>query len=856
MAASNEECCFVNKKLLTKAVNFENQGSLVDFAQGEQLPVEQITLSTIGIKELDKHIEIPVSFKNIGRLKEFANKSSAYNIHVDASERHEWEISASELCDPSFEGLSLSSLISCLLRLPSKLMNVKAQLQKLMLHKDGGQSCKKITNPGCCGVDGKFGTAILQVPVEEGHQGGCFSVEYKGRNQAFENHASSESTFYITTFFDCCEHFMEPVTQGYQLTLVFDLIWTNAKIRIPQDFPVFLTSLKQVKEVLKSCLIQVKQEDSLDSEDSELEDSESEEIELSANNTHDYLYSEKELKENMFFFVLHDKYDIDNFAFESLRSQDRKAAELLKSCDFLDVHLAMTMHSIQKINDTNSVDLGTIATSSKIEHDSVDILRWIDSDDGVRNLSIELKLNQHFVGRIEDRFSTSNTNLDQDKKMESRGGDAEFPAGKRNLHHGVLVIWPKRHSFQIYCRYGVMPHSVSDGMASSVPRVGSSAMSSDEDWVEAAKLKSHERNAAAKARTSALKNYDWESVWKGSVTYKDLKFRVAMEVFDVNKPTDFMKSVMPLSLEVVGNIDNPEKVWNYLKRVKETIDTEVIFLQCSPTSYADWNLYLKFCRACQDMGIAVLGVLENRASSLLLGILVMRKGQHKLYENSRPQNVIPTDKKTGPSSSNQPLNRAVANNIRQQVQQEQGILRVNPIKTKPESSKLEATPSKVAKTTNSEPTTRALARFALKEAMWGSCQWKKDLVTDEANVKQIAAEIEESLFAFLNKDVGPKIIDKKNPELLRDVINKTISPDELVRMSPEELTSRGFAEWRAKREIHQLEAVARAMKTRATVRAERKKTQPDSTHRGIFFNGAGDGLNPPGPRANPSGGAI
>ena len=39
-------------------------------------------------------------------------------------------------------------------------------------------------------------------------------------------------------------------------------------------------------------------------------------------------------------------------------------------------------------------------------------------------------------------------------------------------------------------------------------------------------------------------------------------------------------------------------------------------------------------------------------------------------------------------------------------------------------------------------------------------------------------------------------------------------------------------------------AVARAMKTRATARAERKKPQPDSTHRGIFFNGADDGLNP------------
>jgi hypothetical protein len=63
MSASNERCCFVDKKLLTKAVNFENQGSLVDFAYGEQLPVEQFTLNIIAVKELDKDVKIPVSFK-------------------------------------------------------------------------------------------------------------------------------------------------------------------------------------------------------------------------------------------------------------------------------------------------------------------------------------------------------------------------------------------------------------------------------------------------------------------------------------------------------------------------------------------------------------------------------------------------------------------------------------------------------------------------------------------------------------------------------------------------------------------------------------------------------------------------
>ena len=47
----------------TKAMNFENQGSLVDFACGKQLPAEQFTLNIIAIKELDKNVKIPVSCK-------------------------------------------------------------------------------------------------------------------------------------------------------------------------------------------------------------------------------------------------------------------------------------------------------------------------------------------------------------------------------------------------------------------------------------------------------------------------------------------------------------------------------------------------------------------------------------------------------------------------------------------------------------------------------------------------------------------------------------------------------------------------------------------------------------------------
>jgi hypothetical protein len=50
-------------------------------------------------------------------------------------------------------------------------------------------------------------------------------------------------------------------------------------------------------------------------------------------------------------------------------------------------------------------------------------------------------------------------------------------------------------------------------------------------------------------------------------------------------------------------------------------------------------------------------------------------------------------------------------------------------------------------------------------------------------------------------------------------------------------------------------AVARAMKTRDTARAEEKKNNPTRPTEEYFVR-TGRGVEPPGSRANPSGGAI
>ena len=101
-------------------------------------------------------------------------------------------------------------------------------------------------------TQGTIGTVILQLPVEGGHKGGRVVVEYKGKRKIIDTDQGSDKNFYLSSFYNCCDHFVEPVTEGYKLTLVFNLVWRNLKAEKPDDVPVFLSALNGIRKVLKS----------------------------------------------------------------------------------------------------------------------------------------------------------------------------------------------------------------------------------------------------------------------------------------------------------------------------------------------------------------------------------------------------------------------------------------------------------------------------------------------------------------------------------------------------------------------------------------------------------------------------
>ncbi|XP_042222768.1 nuclear speckle splicing regulatory protein 1-like [Homarus americanus] len=92
-----------------------------------------------------------------------------------------------------------------------------------------------------------------------------------------------------------------------------------------------------------------------------------------------------------------------------------------------------------------------------------------------------------------------------------------------------------------------------------------------------------------------------------------------------------------------------------------------------------------------------------------------------------------------------------------------------------------------------------------------------DSLSEDA-IKDLAVEIEKELYTFFGKDVGFKYKsryrsilfntkDTKNSGLFRKILNGTISPANLVRMTSEELASKELCEWREREEKKELQAI-------------------------------------------------
>lgn len=112
---------------------------------------------------------------------------------------------------------------------------------------------------------------------------------------------------------------------------------------------------------------------------------------------------------------------------------------------------------------------------------------------------------------------------------------------------------------------------------------------------------------------------------------------------------------------------------------------------------------------------------------------------------------------------------------------------------------------------------RINVRKTLQELLQSRIQECTDLTVKEEDIQKIALNIEEEMHSYF-RDTGIKykskyrslvfnIKDPKNLTLFRKIADKSVTPFQLVRLSPEELASQELAQWREREAKHQIEMI-------------------------------------------------
>ena len=79
---------------------------------------------------------------------------------------------------------------------------------------------------------------------------------------------------------------------------------------------------------------------------------------------------------------------------------------------------------------------------------STEITRWVDSKDVSKKLIIDIDWKKQCVGPHRQLPTSDSTATNSENEWDTS-------TNEEYIHHFILVIWPKHHSFQMYCRYGL-----------------------------------------------------------------------------------------------------------------------------------------------------------------------------------------------------------------------------------------------------------------------------------------------------------------------------------------------------------------------------------------------------------------
>ncbi len=386
------------RKLLELLETIEGNGSF------ESSGVKKITLPGIRIKGVGE-IGFPIPSIQIREIIKIATKApfgkgsktitntavrSAWELNVDQFSFHneDWTTFIKNIVEEVKEGLGIEA------------NTIVPSLYKLLIYEEGDFFLSHKDSEKELGM---FGTLIIGLPST--HTGGELAIRFDGKEKIidFSTPSSNYKIPYVAFFADC-DHEIKPITSGYRVSLVYNLIQSSGSQKISQTH--ISTHIDEATQLLKSMAISI--------------------------------------ENNPKAILLEHQYTPANFSINSLKQHDKPRAELLlEAAKEAGYFAALGLVTHYKVGSLDGVDYyyrhdensNTNGTMGEVFEEYTVIEHWSSGEmPTLGTIDIEL----------EDLISSSSIGEGEPIEEEEEGytGNAGMTM-EYWYHYGAVILWHK-----------------------------------------------------------------------------------------------------------------------------------------------------------------------------------------------------------------------------------------------------------------------------------------------------------------------------------------------------------------------------------------------------------------------------
>ncbi len=211
-----------------------------------ETPMPSLQIEGVGL------LSFPVPPQQAAEVIQHAAERAPYGrgsqTLVDESVRKVWQIAPDKV---RLGGRGWSKAFALLVeRVATELgctsEDVSAEFYKLLVYETGGFF---LAHRDSEKLPGMFGTLVVTLP--SAHEGGQLFVRHAGREMEFNLIGTDPGEVHFAAFYADCEHEVTPITAGYRMCLVFNLIHCAEAKKAEPAVPDDRTAIQQAAAILK-----------------------------------------------------------------------------------------------------------------------------------------------------------------------------------------------------------------------------------------------------------------------------------------------------------------------------------------------------------------------------------------------------------------------------------------------------------------------------------------------------------------------------------------------------------------------------------------------------------------------------